>query len=567
MRVVLLVPRRSDGGHRDSLWAWCKARWQALLPDLPVYEGHHDASEGPFNRSAAINRAAALADAEGRWDVAIAIDADVFVPTRQVRAAIEGAAAGKVTWAHRRWRGLHQRETERIVMRPDPFGDDPAASTDMDLLVEDTVGDNMAALGWMARMLFPVGPWEPDIAELIQRTTPISWSCCVAVPRMVWDDTAGMDERFRGWGFEDGAWAALIRGLYPYRRIDGDLYHLFHERSDERIVNGESALTAKPDYVRNALLGRRYMVAAIRDHAVGDLPGEEHLEAARASLHVRNLKKDDKRFLALAARLRMPESVAWRDWWPPLEELRDGAKKHNDQERERERIAERGITLVVHSGGTAENWPTRRGYLERSLASLAAHVSGPIVQKVLYSDWDSRVAFGLEQIAGRHGFYVAGGGHYGYTASMQRLWRYVASRALGPHVFLTEDDFIYGRDVDLGQFVDVLETQPHVMQVALLREPTYQSEIDRGGILGWPVESFAHQRQNGHRWFEHRNYWTANPSLFRRSLTSVPWPDGKSSERLFAEALFRDTQAVAAHWGEGEAYVRHIGEVKAGAGY
>jgi hypothetical protein len=306
------------------------------------------------------------------------------------------------------------------------------------------------------------------------------------------------------------------------------------------------------------------MVAAIRDHAVGDLPGEERLEAARASLHVRNLKKDDKRFLALAARLRMPESVAWRDWWPKLEELRDGAKRHNDQERERERIAERGITLVVHSGGTAESWPTRRGYLERSLASLAAHVSGPIVQKVLYSDWDSRVAFGLEQIAGRHGFYVAGGGHYNYKVGMPRMWRYIASRALGPYVFLAEDDFLYDEDVNLAQFVDVLEARPSVTQVALLRQPFYQREVDKGGILGWDPATFTPVAVNGYRILEHRNYWTANPSLFRRSLTAVEWPEADHSETRFAEALFRDTRAVAAHWGEGEAQIRHIGEVKAG---
>jgi len=52
--------------------------------------------------------------------------------------------------------------------------------------------------------------------------------------------------------------------------------------------------------------------------------------------------------------------------------------------------------------------------------------------------------------------------------------------------------------------------------------------------------------------------------LFRRSLTAVEWPTGRSSERLFAEALFRDTRAVAAFWGEGEPAIRHIGEVKAG---
>lgn len=533
MRTVFLVPRRADGGIRDQLWTWCRARWEALVPDIPIYEGHHDV--GPFNRSAAVNRAAVIADRDGRWDVGIVIDSDVFIAIEQLRAAIASAAEGKVTWAHRRWRGIHRRETERFSQEPDRFGPDPAVSQDIDLIVE--------------------------------RTTPISWSCCVAVPRDVWDAMAGFDERFRGWGFEDGAWSALVRGLYPWARIEGDIYHWWHQRSDERIIEGHSALTASPDYVRNALLGRRYMIAAIRDHRVGDQPGEERLTDEQAAVHVANLTHDDERFLVLASRLRMPEAKTWASWWPSLEELQAGAREYQAKERAREAAADRSVTLVVHTGGDAENWPERRGYLRETLASIAAHLSGPIVQRVVYSDWGD-AAPDLAELAAEHGFYVAGDGHHGYTASMQRMWRYLGKRALAPFVFLSEDDFTYDRDVDLADLVDVLEARQSVTQIALLRHAAYQSEIDKGGVLGWPIESFRPASFNGHSWLEHRNFWTANPSLFRRSLTvDLPWPDGKSSERTFADQLFRDARAVAAFWGAGEATVTHIGAVRAGSGY
>jgi hypothetical protein len=62
-------------------------------------------------------------------------------------------------------------------------------------------------------------------------------------------------------------------GLYGHERIEGDLIHLWHERSDERIILGHSRSTASDDYVRNGLLGRRYMYACDRDHAGGDRPG------------------------------------------------------------------------------------------------------------------------------------------------------------------------------------------------------------------------------------------------------------------------------------------------------
>jgi hypothetical protein len=221
--------------------------------------------------------AAALADADGPWDVGVVIDADVFHPIPHVRAAIESAAAGKVTWAHRRWRNVAERHLKRLLADPDTFGPVPAEARDMDLLVDVT--------------------------------TPISWSCCVAVPRATFDDMGGFDERFRGWGFEDGAWAALVRAMYPWARIDGDMYHLDHPRSDERIILGESRSTASSDYVRNALLGRRYMVAAIRDHAAGDQTGEEHLPPDLVKVHVANLTNDDKKFLAMAKERGMPEAA------------------------------------------------------------------------------------------------------------------------------------------------------------------------------------------------------------------------------------------------------------------
>ncbi len=525
MRVVFLVPRRDDKGHRDELWAWCRRRWETLMPDVPIYEGHHNA--GPFNRSAAINLAARLADEDGNWDIAVILDSDVFLPIASVRAAIDSAAAGKITWAHRRWRGFHQGDTMRLIKDPDRFGPDPAASRDMDLIVE--------------------------------RTTPISWSCCVAVPRETFDAMGGFDERFVGWGFEDGAWSALVRGLYPWGRIEGDLYHWWHPRSDERIVNGESALTASPDYIRNALLGRRYMVAAIRDHRAGDQPGEERLVDEKVAVHVANLMRDDGRFLRLGRRLGVAEADEWADWWPTLEELQEGAKVYAAELRRPK------VTVVVHTGGLPETWAERSGYLRQTLASFTEQVHGPIVQRVIYDCWgDTEIRAELQELGAEHGFYVVGPAvRPDFTGSMVAMWRYLAKRAKGDYIFQIEDDFVFEREVDLEPMIATLTDDDHLVQVALLRDACYPDERETGGILGWPLPAFTFR--DG--WFEHRQFWTNNPSLFRRSLTAVPWPVGHHSETLFGEMVFKDPAARAAFWGDGTNWIRHIGEVRAGAGY
>ncbi|HYH54022.1 MAG TPA: hypothetical protein VD761_07820, partial [Solirubrobacterales bacterium] len=86
MRIVGLVPRLSDGGERDRLWRYCQGHWAEQFPELEIVEGH-DETDGPFNRSAALNTAA-----EGDWDVAVILDADTILDVDPIRRGVEIAA-------------------------------------------------------------------------------------------------------------------------------------------------------------------------------------------------------------------------------------------------------------------------------------------------------------------------------------------------------------------------------------------------------------------------------------------------------------------------------------------
>lgn len=514
MRTVILVPRREDHGPRDLAWMWCRARWERLFPDATIYEGHH--TRGPFNRSAAVNLAADLADQDGRWDFAIVIDADIFLRASQVRAALDRAHdTGRVTWAHRRWRGIEKAATRRLLADSRDFGAE-IDHDDMDLLVE--------------------------------RTTPMSWSCCFVVPRPVWDDSGGFDERFIGWGFEDMAWQSLISGLYGHERIEGDVYHLWHPRSEDRIVLGEAGSTASREYAVNARLGRRYMVALRRDHGLHDR--SDTADEAERQRDIANLKRDDAILTAQTRRLKLPD---WSEWWPTLPELRDGAK------------AAKGavtVTVVVHTDG-------RRDYISRAIPSLMDRVSGPIVKRVIYDDsGDPAYKTWLTAEFGPLGFYVAGPTErLGFTQSMRAMWSYLNRRCPCDYVMAVEDDFIYSADVNLSQLIAVLRERPYLAQIALLRQACYPREIEAGGILGWPQEQFTPTRMNGYGWMEHRLFWTNNPSLFRHELTASQWPMQKSSERVFGDRLLKDEQTRFAFWGAGTPMVEHIGVVRAGSGY
>jgi hypothetical protein len=184
-QVRLIVPRRADKGHRDRLWRFCRRSWEAS--GWPVVEGHHKV--GPFNRSAAINRAAA-----GEWDVAVIIDADVLVDLDRVGEAVERAhATGRMVLPFTRRQSLSLESTQRIMR---------GGAT----------------------------PTKADATE----TQTYNVSTCVVVPRCLWDEVGGFDARFVGWGGEDDAFWAACRALAGVDKIDGDAWHLWHPVSKWR---------------------------------------------------------------------------------------------------------------------------------------------------------------------------------------------------------------------------------------------------------------------------------------------------------------------------------------------
>lgn len=218
MNVVVLVPRRSDGGHRDRLWEFARAWWLEQHPDWPIFEG--ESPEGPFNRAAAIN---AAAEAAGDWDVALIIDSDIIANPEAVRRIVEVAAdTDRMCVSHTRRVMLSQKMTDRI-------------------------------LGGYR------GSWNASG----QKVWTDSCSCCIAASRPLWDKVGGFDEEFVGWGYEDSAFGAhAIDATGPIHFEKSELFHLWHPESPDAARNSP---------VRKANEKRlRGIHARIREAAVQD---------------------------------------------------------------------------------------------------------------------------------------------------------------------------------------------------------------------------------------------------------------------------------------------------------
>jgi hypothetical protein len=315
----------------------------------------------------------------------------------------------------------------------------------------------------------------------------------------------GFDERFRGWGWEDMAFKTVVLTRYGAEHLPGEVIHLWHDRSAERaeVRRPDGNILIAPEYLENTILGRTYM---------------------------------------------------WAEGLPEvIDRLVEGAKAAREQSKEQARSV---VVMALTVG--------RRDYLERTLASFEEMVTGaPVVRRI----WDDsgnpeyvtwlRERFPTWHVVGDlNGRFV----HRGYTPALQAMWRYLTSRVFTPYVFLLEEDFTFDVPVDLGAMIDVLEARPHLAQLALLRHPFYDRE-QAGGILGHPPDAFEPASLNGHRWLEHRRFWTNNPMMFRRILASRrPWPAGRHSEAEYGRMLCQDPNLRFGFWGEGEPAVTHIGD-------
>lgn len=187
MRVVVLVPRRADGGRRDQLWAFVRDWYAQHHPDMDVVEGHHD--DGPFNRSAAVNRAAENA---GDWDLALITDADLIHPPAQLHRAIDVCQrTGKMTITYDTYRYLGEKMTNAVLAG---FGGN-----------------------WMTGCEFTM-----------------HGSCSgFFIGRDLWDETGGFDEGFDGWGYEDSCYNRIAWTFGGgVQTIPGDVFHLQHPTQD-----------------------------------------------------------------------------------------------------------------------------------------------------------------------------------------------------------------------------------------------------------------------------------------------------------------------------------------------
>ncbi|MBI6874622.1 galactosyltransferase-related protein [Clostridium aciditolerans] len=188
--ISILIPFKSDGGHRHRNWEWLRRRYEILMPNAELCIGSSDID--PYCKSASVNNAAKQATR----DIFIIADADIVFDVDQIKASIE--LLKKHTWVipYVSVNLLNEEQTNILLQK------------EADVTLRDTkFTDYSSFSGSMGGMNI--------------------------LPRSCFEKVGGFDERFKGWGCEDDAFSLAVYYMCgPFTRLNGNsMWHLYHPRA------------------------------------------------------------------------------------------------------------------------------------------------------------------------------------------------------------------------------------------------------------------------------------------------------------------------------------------------
>lgn len=220
------------------------------------------------------------------------------------------------------------------------------------------------------------------------------------------------------------------------------------------------------------------------------------------------------------------------------------------------------ITLMIFTHG-------RDRLLQKTIDSFNRNVTGPITRVIVNDDSIVRHNHLCDIVHIRNknvascSFLKSGG--IGFAGAIANAWEYFYLYPETPYIFHLEDDFIFNREIDLWQMMGIMDSQPQLAQLALMRQPWNEQEKEAGSLYRLNFESFHNKRNYIHdamdRWVEHDLWFTTNPCLYPRQLVKeFDWPQCDHSEGIFTHTLLeRGFKFGYVGTKEDEPWVTHIG--------
>lgn len=155
----------------------------------------------------------------------------------------------------------------------------------------------------------------------------------------------------------------------------------------------------------------------------------------------------------------------------------------------------------------------------------------------------------------------------GFGGAIQEAWKLINPDT--DFVFHLEEDFLFNDSVPLGNMISVLNEYPDITQIVLKRQSVIKEESDYGGIVEKNPNAYTELTTPYGTLSTHREFYSTNPCLYRRSLLDVGWPDEQPSELRMTERLLENPDNKFAFWGKkfDPPFVEHIGHSRPEEGF
>lgn len=214
----------------------------------------------------------------------------------------------------------------------------------------------------------------------------------------------------------------------------------------------------------------------------------------------------------------------------------------------------------------------RPDYLRRALDAAQAFLTPPPAEVLIYDDGEATPEDVL-RFGGVPTRVLSSPDRVGMCEAYCRLWETAADLDYD-WIFHHEDDQLLLRPVRVDWLATVLNDQPHLAQMALVRCP-WGAEVPHGGYIpaapGWYVRCSAPTTASMRpmEWIETTRNWATSPALMRASLyRSLPCPAEPGCETTIGPRLLeRDPDTRFGLWGWGEPWYAHIGMDRAQGSY
>jgi len=206
------------------------------------------------------------------------------------------------------------------------------------------------------------------------------------------------------------------------------------------------------------------------------------------------------------------------------------------------------VSLVVITDG-------RQDCITRTIECLNRVINYPFFEKIIIND-SGDMNYHLYLSSAFHEFKVISHeNRRGLAGAVQSAWSNISNDS--EYIFHLEDDFLFNTYINIDHMIDLLNKKESLAQMALVRASVNPPEEEVGGFVFQNLQDY-HQRDG---WFDHQRLFTLNPSVYKKQLTEIGWPDHGGEPEFTSKLHSIDKEYCFGFCGDiyDKPYLTHIG--------